>query len=119
VRTEVTLDTIDNRIREAYRKIISKKVRPTGFGGLKLSTSWVGLADLRDELHDIPRPQLDAALRRMMDIDYPHPGFPYIAPEEASRFVSKRDRSASIIIGGEANHVIMFADPSPIPTRKR
>jgi len=85
-RPETVID-IDERIRTGYLKLATE---PAG---------WVSLADLRELLDDIPRPELDAALKRLAV----RPGVRLI-PVANHKSLSTRDRDAALRFGGEDNH---------------
>jgi hypothetical protein len=81
------VDTVEERIRAGYAKLAPE---PAG---------WVSLADLRDLLDDIPRPELDTALKWMAV----QPGVRLI-PVANLKSLSTRDREAALRFGGEENH---------------
>jgi hypothetical protein len=81
--------TIDDRIREAYAKL---RPRPGG---------WVSLTHLRVELADVPRAEVDAALRTL----YRTPGASLI-PEENKKVLTDADRAAAVVIGDQDKHLI-------------
>jgi hypothetical protein len=83
----VDADTIEDRIRTAYAKLATE---PAG---------WVSLADLRELLDDIPRSELDTALKWMAV----QPGVRLI-PVANLKSLSTRDREAGLRFGGEENH---------------
>ena len=74
--------TVDQRIRDAYSEL------PKGPAG------YVGLADLRDQLSDLPRADVDAALNRMSN----EPGV-HLTPVANRRSITQRDRDAALRIG--------------------
>ncbi|TFV58094.1 hypothetical protein E4P42_13325 [Mycobacterium sp. PS03-16] len=82
-------DDVEGRIRAAYGRLASRA------GG------WVGLAALRDELADVGRGALDAALLRLERT----PGVSLI-PEENQKTLTGADRAAAVRIGNEDNHLI-------------
>ena len=85
---------VEERIRTAYAKLAAE---PAG---------WVSLADLRETLDDIPRAEVDAALRRIAV----SPGVRLI-PVANLKSLTGRDRSAAIRFGGEDNHALAI-EPS-------
>jgi hypothetical protein len=87
------VDTIEQRIRAAYRKLATE---PAG---------WVSLADLRDQLADIPRAELDTALKWMAV----QPGVRLI-PVANQKSLSTRDREAALRFGGEDNHAFAIEE---------
>jgi hypothetical protein len=87
VLPELDADAIEDRIRTAYSKLATE---PAG---------WVSLADLRELLDDIPRAELDTALKWMAV----QPGVRLI-PVANQKTLSTRDREAALRFGGEENH---------------
>jgi hypothetical protein len=87
------VDTIEQRIRAAYAKLATE---PAG---------WVSLADLRDQLADIPRAELDTALKWMAV----QPGVRLI-PVANQKSLSTRDREAALRFGGEDNHAFAIEE---------
>jgi hypothetical protein len=85
----VPADVIELLVRRAYKKIAD----PAG--------SWIGLADLRDHLTEIPRSDLDGVLRLMARI----PGV-RIEEETNQKALTARDRDAAIKIGPRDEHVL-------------
>jgi hypothetical protein len=83
----VGVDDLEERIRTAYAKLAAE---PAG---------WVSLADLRALLDDIPRAELDTALKWMAV----QPGVRLI-PVANLKSLSERDREAALRFGGEENH---------------
>ncbi|HEY7225317.1 MAG TPA: hypothetical protein VH561_17220 [Micromonosporaceae bacterium] len=81
------VDTVEDRIRMSYAKLANE---PAG---------WVSLADLRDLLDDIPRSELDTALKWMAV----QPGVRLI-PVANLKSLSTRERDAALRFGGEENH---------------
>ncbi len=80
---------VEERIRMAYRKLATE---PAG---------WVSLADVRDLLDDIPRPEQDAALKRVAV----QAGVRLI-PVANLKSLTSRDRAAAVRFGGEDNHAL-------------
>ena len=80
---------VEESVRTAYLRLAR---RPGG---------WVGLARLRTELSNVPRPALDAALVRM----FRQPGISLI-PEENQKVLTPADRDAAVEIGDEDKHLI-------------
>ena len=85
--TIASVDDIENRVRMAYAKLATE---PAG---------WVSLADLRELLDDIPRAEVDTALKWMAV----QPGVRLI-PVANLKSLSTRDREAALRFGGEENH---------------
>lgn len=85
-------DEIEQAVRRAYRKLAD----PAG--------SWVGLADIRDQLGDIPKRDVDGVLRLMARM----PGV-QIEEETNQKSLVPRDREAAVRIGGRDQHVLAIA----------
>jgi hypothetical protein len=81
-------------IRRAYRRL----AEPIG--------SWVGLADIRDELGGIPTREVDGVLRLMVRI----PGV-RIEEETNQKALTRRDRDAAVVIGQRDQHVLAIEGP--------
>jgi hypothetical protein len=90
----MTADQIELAIRRAYRKLAD----PVG--------SWVGLADLREEVRDVPGREVDGVLRLMVRI----PGI-RIEEETNQKALTQRDRDAAVVIGQRAQHVLAIEAP--------
>jgi hypothetical protein len=86
-------DTVEDRVRTAYAKLATE---PAG---------WVSLADLRELLDDIPRAELDTALKWMAV----QPGVRLI-PVANLKSLSTRDREAALRFGGEENHAFAIEE---------
>jgi hypothetical protein len=86
-------DTADGEVEQLVRGAYESLVRRPG--------GWVALARLRAKLAQVPRPQLDATLRRM----YRVPGVSLI-PEENQKVLTADDRAAAVEIGEQAKHLI-------------
>jgi hypothetical protein len=86
---DVLGDETEEKVRAAYVRLAARA------GG------WVDLVRLRDELSDLPRHDLDAALTRMYRI----PGVSLV-PEENQKTLTPDDHAAAIAIGGQAKHLI-------------
>ncbi|GIJ46995.1 hypothetical protein Val02_38810 [Virgisporangium aliadipatigenens] len=82
-------DQIELSVRRAYREL----ARPAG--------SWVGLADLRERLVDVPRRDLDGVLRLMSR-------FPDVSLEEETnqKALTPRSREAAVRIGDRDQHAL-------------
>ncbi|MBX6748942.1 MAG: hypothetical protein IRY85_04600 [Micromonosporaceae bacterium] len=87
------VDTVEQRIRAAYASLATE---PAG---------WVSLADLRERLADIPRAELDTALKWMAV----QPGVRLI-PVANQKSLSTRDREAALRFGGEENHAFAIEE---------
>ncbi|WP_199443450.1 hypothetical protein [Umezawaea beigongshangensis] len=84
----VTETGVPGRVVEAARRL-----RP-------VEGEWISLTELRDALPDVPRAELDAALRRLEST-----GRSTLAPEANQRALTAADRAAALTVGGEANHL--------------
>ncbi|MGI5246741.1 hypothetical protein [Dactylosporangium sp. CA-139066] len=85
-------DEIEQAVRRAYRKL----AEPAG--------SWIGLADLREQLGDIPRRDVDGVLRLMTRMQGVQ-----IEEETNQKSLEPRDRAAAVRIGGRDQHVLAIA----------
>ncbi|MFI5845629.1 hypothetical protein ACIA8K_38585 [Catenuloplanes sp. NPDC051500] len=86
-------DELEKAIRQVYRKAAD----PAG--------SWVGLADIRDELVDVPTRDIDGVLRLMARM----PGV-RIEEETNQKALTRRDRDAAVTIGDRDQHVLAIED---------
>ncbi|MEJ2578492.1 MAG: hypothetical protein P8Z68_05275 [Kineosporiaceae bacterium] len=77
------------RIRAAYRELAG---RPG---------DWVSLSPVRDRLADVPKADVDEALRQLEREPDVH-----LAPETAQFDLTAADRAAAVRIGGKDNHLI-------------
>ena len=82
-------EQVEEKVRAAYVRLAARA------GG------WVDLVRLRDELSDVSRPDLDAALTRMYRI----PGVSLV-PEENQKTLTAEDHAAAVSIGEQAKHLI-------------
>lgn len=81
--------TVEQRIRDAYGALAPAP------------KDWVSLTDLRAKLADLPRAEVDAALRRMVrasDVS--------IVPESNQKTLTAADRTAAVTIGDQAKHLL-------------
>ncbi|MDG6100914.1 hypothetical protein Daura_01730 [Dactylosporangium aurantiacum] len=62
---------------------------------------WVGLADLREQLADLSRAEVDGALLALLD-----QGGVRIIPAANTKALKQRDIAAAVRIGGEDNHAL-------------
>lgn len=79
----------EDRLRAAYTRLAA---RPGG---------WVSLVRLRDEVPDVARDAVDAALINL----YQQPGVSLI-PEENQKVLTPADRTAAVTIGDQHKHLI-------------
>ena len=82
-------DGTEDRLRAAYTRLAA---RPGG---------WVSLVRLRDEVPDVTRDAVDAALISL----YQQPGVSLI-PEENQKVLTPADRTAAVTIGDQHKHLI-------------
>jgi hypothetical protein len=80
---------VESRIRAAYAEL------PKGADG------WVGLADLRERLGDLPREAVDDGLRTLVRQEGVR-----IIPVANTKSLQPRDRAAALRIGDEDNHAL-------------
>ena len=90
---------VKDRVRAAY------DARPKAPGG------WVGLADLRDDLGDLNRGEVDAALGELAR----EPGV-RVAPVDNTRALRSRDRAAAVRLGDSDRHMIAMGRGNTAPT---
>jgi hypothetical protein len=93
---------IEFRIRVAYAQLAAE------------AGDWVSVARVRGLLADIPRVELDEALReieRRADV--------YIAPETDQRRLTPTDRAAAVRIGGKDKHLLKVEPPQPRPAPRQ
>jgi hypothetical protein len=95
----VALD--DDAIDDATENIVETQVRDAYVRLAAHAGGWVDLVRLREELSDVSRPELDAALTRM----YRLPGISLI-PEENQKTLTDQDRAAAVAIGDQDKHLI-------------
>lgn len=90
-QTETTPETVD--IEASIRTAYARLAREPG--------STVRLSRLRNELRDIPRPDLDdalARLRRAADVS--------LIPEENQKTLTDEERAAAVVVGNQQNHLL-------------
>lgn len=80
-----------DRIRDVYAELAETGAGPKG--------RWIDLADLREQLGDLPRAEVDQALRGLIDDDRVR-----LEPEPHRHRLGDRERDAAIRIGGEDRH---------------
>lgn len=80
---------LQSRVRSAYRKLTDEP------GGL------VSLVQLRAELADVPRRDLDAAL-----VEFDHQRGITLIPQEDQKLLTDEDRAGAVRIGVKDNHLI-------------
>jgi len=104
---------VENRVRAAYRDVLGQKPSPS---------PWVGLADLRAAIgEDIPRIEVDEALKRMIRArnSGDDPGGIRATPVHNNKALKTRDIKAALEYGysGDGRRTpvdaIEIADPSP------
>lgn len=87
------MSALETRIRE----IIVQTNRFTGLA----RTEWYPIADLHDELPDVPRVELENELLRMEELDDFH-----IVPETNQSQLTGRKREFALIVGGKPKHLV-------------
>jgi hypothetical protein len=98
---ESPVEVAKTRVLDAYAKL------PKGPAG------YVGLADLRDQLSDLERADVDEALRQLSRL----PGV-HVSPVANRKSLTQRDRDAAVRIGEDENMMISVEEPrkaSPEP----
>ncbi|MBJ7340800.1 hypothetical protein [Mycolicibacterium sp.] len=90
---DVLGDQVEEKVRAAYVRLAAR------------SGGWVDLVRLREELSDVSRHDLDAALTRMYRI----PGVSLV-PEENQKTLTAEDHAAAVSIGEQAKHLIAIED---------
>ena len=88
-RAASKINDIDTLIKSAYHRLATE---PGEF---------VKLRELRAQLPDIPRAELDSALERMYRTQQVN-----LVPQSNQQALTKADRDAALRIGGEAKHMI-------------
>jgi hypothetical protein len=87
--TEQAPNNLDTRLRTAYAQLAAEP------------NAWVALARLRPLFHDVPRVDLDAALRQLSRADDAS-----IAPEENQKTLTAADHAAAIRLGHQDKHLL-------------
>jgi hypothetical protein len=102
---------VENRIREAAAALKARPHTPLSNVDLR-DTGAVLLSDLRAEpgLRDLPRAEVDAALKRMMV----QPGV-NLTPDRVVGMPDEQQSAASARIGGQDKNWLWIDDPSPRP----
>ncbi|MER6830800.1 hypothetical protein ABT352_32740 [Streptosporangium sp. NPDC000563] len=86
----VTPEVVQARVRDAYQALA------------KEPGDWVSLTQLRDRLGaDLPREQVDAALRRMNRMPDVN-----LVPDDNQKMLTREDRAAALHIGEQDKHLI-------------
>jgi hypothetical protein len=88
-------ETTEQRIHNAYRGLAAKP------------GDYVNLSDLRDNLPDIPKNDLDAALNQMLSGEHVQ-----LEPDPVRWRIDDRARGAAVHIGGEDCNLIALGDPN-------
>jgi phage portal protein BeeE len=113
---------VENRVRAAFRSLLGRPGLEEGSTEFAMSPGmtpqrlmreggYVSIADLRDELADIPRAEQDAALKRIAIHD---PGSNAV-PESAQASLTARQRAGALRYGDQDKHWLIIDDPSPHP----
>lgn len=85
---------IEHRVRDAYQYLAAGQ------------DGWINLRRLREYLTDIPRSELDRALRDM----YPQPDV-CLEPDINQKTLADADWAAAVRIGGEEKHLLSITKP--------
>jgi hypothetical protein len=85
---EAPVESLEDRIRTAYRELVKE---PRG---------WVGLVDLRPKL-GAPADEVDAVLMELSRTGQIH-----LVPEDNRKVLTAADHEAAIRVGGEDNHLL-------------
>jgi hypothetical protein len=99
MRADVTATA--GRVHDAFNAVAGGRER------------WVSLVEIRARLADLPREEVDAALRQLADGDRAA-----LEPEPFGHRIGPAERDAAIYIGGEDRHLIKVYPPEP-PTTLR
>jgi GNAT superfamily N-acetyltransferase len=113
---------VENRIREAYRGLLGRTDLEEGSSEFSMMPGmtpqrlmrqggYVSIADLRDELSDIPRSELDGALKRLAI----HGDGISAVPESAQASLTDHQRAGALHYGDQDKHWLIIDDPSPRP----
>ncbi|MFD8496729.1 hypothetical protein [Amycolatopsis sp. NPDC059657] len=86
---QVAAEDLESRIRAAYGKLASAP------------RDWVGLAELRSQLGNVPAEAVDAVLKELSKAKQAH-----LVPESNRKTLTAADHQAAIRIGGEDNHLL-------------
>ncbi|WP_436493412.1 hypothetical protein [Actinokineospora sp. HUAS TT18] len=89
----LTTTEIDARIRAAYFQLAPKR------------QAWVGMVDLRAQLADIPRDEVDDTLRHMSRTDGQRV---ILAPESNRKVLTQAHHDAAVRFGGDDNHLLVI-----------
>jgi hypothetical protein len=95
--------TVPDRITQTCLDLLndtSSDAGPLREGG------WVSLTRLRERLRDVPRAELDAALRQMYRSQRVN-----LIPQSNQRALTQQDRDAAFYIGAEHKHHIYIDHP--------
>ncbi|GII84571.1 hypothetical protein Ssi03_25610 [Sphaerisporangium siamense] len=85
--------TLQDRIRSAYTVAADYERRV-----------WVGLAEVRMFLQDVPRAEVDEALRLMNRLPEVS-----LLPESNQKLLTRADREAAVHFGGQDKHLLWIA----------
>ncbi|HEU0237901.1 MAG TPA: hypothetical protein VFR11_01290 [Micromonosporaceae bacterium] len=80
---------------------LTDRIRATYAAVASTPRAWVSIRDIRRELDDVPRPELDGALRRLeqaADVN--------IVPESNQKTLSEDERAAAVLIGDQPKHLL-------------
>jgi hypothetical protein len=93
VRTPVSSDLVSSDLETRIRKAYTQLAPQAG--------DYVMLADLRTELHGVPKTEVDAALIRLNRSSDVH-----LVPESNQKVLTEEQRSAAVSIGNQHKHLL-------------
>lgn len=93
------------QLSDVFQPDVEKLIR-SAYGELaRRPGTWVGLAELREELMGVPREDVDAELERMAST----PGV-HLQAEPNQKALTDADRAAAVRFGGTDRHMLMIED---------
>lgn len=105
---------VENRIRAAYRAHARGRIDPD----LGRRKGFVPIADIRQELSDVPDEEITAALQRMAGERRPDgvmTNAVRLTPQEDQKRLTPADRAGAVRFGDTAHHWVSIDDPSDRP----
>ena len=90
------------QLSDAFRPDVEKQVR-AAYARLGRPGDWVALAQLREQLPDVPRPALDAELERLAAL----PGV-HVRAASDQKALTEDDHAAAVRFGGDDRHLLMI-----------
>jgi hypothetical protein len=100
------LSRTDGRPADLFRPDATAEVRRAYAAAVPSPGAWVRLADLRDRVDGVSRPDVDAALVAMAGDDDVR-----MAPEADQKTLTRRDREAALRLGPKDVHLIAIGTP--------